>query len=64
MGYLPNFARERDALCTNKLEIEAILGLLYLAGVAKSSHVNICDLWATDGMGLDRFPAVMSMSRF
>ncbi|KAJ8966907.1 hypothetical protein NQ314_003241 [Rhamnusium bicolor] len=43
-----NFARDRDALCTNKLEIKAILCLLYLAGVAKSSHVNICDLWATD----------------
>ncbi|XP_050308396.1 uncharacterized protein LOC126744872 [Anthonomus grandis grandis] len=58
------YSRGRDALHTNLHEIKAVIGLLYLAGVAKSSHVNIYDLWATDGMGLDIFPAVMSISRF
>lgn len=58
------YNRERNAKETNLLEIKAVIGLLYLAGVKKSSHVNLKDLWATDGLGLDLMRCVMSLSRF
>lgn len=41
-----------------------MIGLLYLAGVKKSSHVNLKDLWATDGLGFELFRCVMSLPRF
>lgn len=45
-------------------ELNALFGLLYLAGLHKSSHVNVRDIWATDGTGLEIFPATMSYNRF
>lgn len=60
----PQFSRERDAKETYVLEIKAVIGLLYLAGMKKSSHVTLKDLWETDGLGLDLFRCVMSLSRF
>ena len=50
-----NFQRERDARSTNIPEIKAFIGLLYFAGFHKSSHVNVRELWLTDGTGLDIF---------
>ncbi|XP_071056508.1 uncharacterized protein [Onthophagus taurus] len=43
------FVRDRDCNPTDIIEIEALLGLLYLAGVFRGGHQNICDFWATDG---------------
>jgi len=34
-------ARERDVLPTNLIEIKSVIGLLYLAGVKKSVHINL-----------------------
>lgn len=36
----------------------------FLAGVKKSSHVNLKDLWATDGLGFELFRCAMSLPRF
>lgn len=59
-----NFQRERDARITSIIEIRAFIGLLYFCGVHKSSHVNVRDLWATDGTGLEIFHKTMSYKRF
>lgn len=60
----PNFCRERDAKETNLIELKALIGLLYLSGLHKSSHVNVRDLWATDGSGIEIFRSTMSHKRF
>nr|XP_042895319.1 piggyBac transposable element-derived protein 4-like [Parasteatoda tepidariorum] len=44
-------------------EIRAFIGL-YLAGIHKSSHVNVPDIWNTDGTGLEVFYRTMSYNRF
>lgn len=59
-----NFQRERDAKKTDLIEMKALVGLLYLCGVHKSSHVNVKDIWATDGTGLEIFHRTMSYKRF
>ncbi|XP_055936820.1 piggyBac transposable element-derived protein 4-like [Argiope bruennichi] len=59
-----NFKRERDAKPLVKEEFCAFVGLLYIAGLHKSSHVNVRDLWATDGTGLDIFRKTMNYKRF
>ncbi|XP_054709139.1 piggyBac transposable element-derived protein 4-like [Uloborus diversus] len=59
-----NFDRDRDAKETSIIEIKALIGLLYFGGLHKSSHVNVKDLWATDGTGLDIFHRTMSQKRF
>ncbi|XP_054713571.1 piggyBac transposable element-derived protein 4-like [Uloborus diversus] len=59
-----NYSRLRDAKCTDSVEIKALFGLLYLAGLHKSSHLNVRDLWATDGTGIEIFRCVMSYNRF
>lgn len=48
----------------DKIELEAFLGLVYLAGVFKSNHEDVSGLFATDGTGRDIFRAVMSKQRF
>lgn len=60
----PKFDRSRDARPTSLTEIKALIGLLYLAGVHQSSHVNIKDLWAMDGTGIEYFRLSMGMNRF
>lgn len=59
-----NYTRERDAKCTDVREIKAVIGLLYLAGVLRSSHVRLSDLWAKDGTGVEAFRVTMSLKRF
>lgn len=49
---------------TNTDEICALIGLLYLAGVNKSSHQRVEDLWDTDGTAPEYFRLVMSYNRF
>lgn len=48
----------------DEVEMRAFLGLLYLAGVFKSSHEDINSLFATDGTGRDIFRATMTLKRF
>lgn len=59
-----HFAGNRDAKDTNIIEMKAIIGLLYLSGSLRSSHQNLCDLWRTDGLGVDYFHATMNIRRF
>lgn len=54
----------RDVQTTDIVEMNALLGLLYLAGVYKSSHLNVRDLWGTDGTGLENFHSTMSYNIF
>lgn len=59
-----SYTRDRDCKPTDAPELRAVLGLLYLSGVLKSSHTNLTDLWATDGLGVEYFKATMSLNRF
>ncbi|KAG5882728.1 hypothetical protein JTB14_004025 [Gonioctena quinquepunctata] len=38
---------------TNKVEVEAFIGLLYLQGIFKSGHEDLESLWAADGTGVN-----------
>jgi hypothetical protein len=49
---------------TTLSEIKACIGLLYLAGVFKSSRQNLDDLWANDETGMEIFRSTMSMQHF
>jgi Transposase IS4 len=49
---------------TERVELNAFLGLLYLQGVFKSGHEDLRSLWATDGTGRDIFRCTMSLARF
>ncbi|CAG5056022.1 unnamed protein product [Parnassius apollo] len=59
-----NYQRNRDSSETDMIEIRALIGLLYLIGLYKSSHVRISDVFNPDGTGLDICRAVMSVQRF
>nr|CAH7728882.1 unnamed protein product [Callosobruchus chinensis] len=57
--------RERDANDTNETEIQALIGILYLAGVLKSGRQNIIQMWDTsEGTGIEAIYLVMSKNRF
>ncbi|CAK1588307.1 unnamed protein product [Parnassius mnemosyne] len=58
------FQRERDCKFLEYEELLAYLGLLYMSGVLRSSHLNFKDLWATDGTGIEFFQNTMSFNRF
>ncbi|KAK9710899.1 Transposase IS4 [Popillia japonica] len=58
------YTRDRDAKETNQAEIKALMGLLLLAGVLRSSHQNDADLWTKDGTGRELFRTVLSLKRF
>ncbi|XP_065314993.1 uncharacterized protein LOC135923914 [Gordionus sp. m RMFG-2023] len=45
-------------------EFKALLGILYLAGIFKSNHQNMSDLWKSDGFGIDIFRVTMPLKRF
>lgn len=49
---------------TNFEEINAFIGLLYLAGVKMAQHLNTSELWSTDGTAPEYFAATMSERRF
>ncbi|KRX42151.1 PiggyBac transposable element-derived protein 4 [Trichinella murrelli] len=57
------YVRERSAKDTDEDEIKALLGLLLLAGVFQSNRLNLCDLYNTDGTGVEIFPSTMSLQR-
>lgn len=56
--------RERDATNTSFEEIRALIGILYILGVMKSSHKNTQDIWSKDGTGIDLVISTMSRNRF
>lgn len=58
------FSRERDCKETDITEIDALTGLLVLAGLKKMNHVNIQEMWTNDGTSPDIFRATMSQTRF
>lgn len=58
------YSRERDSKHTTKSEIMALLGLLIIIGTKKANHVNVQELWANDGSGLEITRQVMSYKRF
>eukprot|EP00102_Acyrthosiphon_pisum_P019881 XP_016657091.1 PREDICTED: piggyBac transposable element-derived protein 4-like [Acyrthosiphon pisum] len=49
---------------TTREEIKALFGLLYLAGVLRSNHLNLKDLWSDDPLSPEYFRAVMPLKRF
>lgn len=59
-----SYAQDRDARDTDAMEIKAFFGLLYLAGLCRTSHRNVMDLCDTDGTGLELFRLVMRRARF
>lgn len=46
------------------IELKAVFGLLYLAGLHKSSHINLHELWTRDGSGIEMFRLTMSEQGF
>ncbi|XP_015120075.1 piggyBac transposable element-derived protein 4 isoform X1 [Diachasma alloeum] len=58
------FERETDARATDAIEMRALLGILYMLGVQKAGHLNLKEIWVTDGTAPDFFRAVMSLKRF
>ncbi|KAB0790393.1 hypothetical protein PPYR_15241, partial [Photinus pyralis] len=59
-----NYTRERNAKETDVVEIQALISLLYLAGVLKSSRLNTEELWNNNGTGVEQFRLTMSKFRF
>ncbi|XP_046674842.1 uncharacterized protein LOC124363627 [Homalodisca vitripennis] len=60
-----NYSRgEKDCPPTNRDEILAFFGLLYLIGMKKGNHLSTDELWATDGTAPDIFACTMSQRRF
>lgn len=58
------YARETYARPTYRNEIQCLMGLLLLTGVQKSNHLNIGDLFRTDGGSVEIFRLSMSAQRF
>lgn len=64
MSIANNYERERDCKETNRSEIMALFGVLYLIGTKKGAHANVRELWATDGTGIPLIRAAMGYKRF
>ncbi|XP_046663091.1 piggyBac transposable element-derived protein 1-like [Homalodisca vitripennis] len=58
------YSRERDAKETTPEELKCVFGILYMAGVMKSSHQILEELWSGDGFGVEFFRCAMSIKRF
>ena len=56
----PNFGRERDVELTDKTELKACIGLLYLAAALRSNKQSLEELWGADGDGVENFRLVMN----
>lgn len=60
-----SYGREsKHCLPTDFEEMNAFLGLLYLAGVKRAQHLNTSELWSTDGTAPEYFAATLSQRRF
>lgn len=58
------YSRERDSQETDRTEILAVIGMLYLIGTKKGQHANVQELWQTDGSGMQIVRAAFSYKRF
>lgn len=58
-----SYSRTRDTYETNAVEHKALFGLLYLAGINRSGHLNVEDFYASDGTVLEFFQATISKRR-
>jgi len=58
------YARERDIVHTDIIELRAFIGLLFLAGALRSNRQSLEELWGKDGDGVEKFGLVMSIKRF
>lgn len=58
------FVCSRDVNKTDEDEIKCLLGLLILAGINRSGHQHLEDLWRTNGLGIGIFHATMTIKRF
>lgn len=56
------YKRPQDAKETDRDEMKALIGHLFLSGVYKSAHLNVRDLWGPDGPPV--FGVTMSCERF
>lgn len=60
-----NFVRDRDAKLTDYCEIRALFGMLFLAGVMKSSRRNVIEIFdMKNGTGVEAINVTMSERRF
>ena len=59
----PNFGHESDAKLTDKIEMNAFIGLLCLAGGLWINKQSVEELWGTDGDGTDNFRVIMNYRR-
>ena len=59
-----NYARNRDAKCTDVIELKAFIGLLYLVGAYRANRQSLEELGGIEGDGVERFGLVMSIKRF
>lgn len=59
-----SYKEEKHCLPTDFTEMNAFLGLLYMAGVKKAQHLNTAELWSTDGTAPEYFAATMPKFRF
>ena len=59
-----NYARNRDAKCTDVIKQKAFIGLLYLAGAYRANRQSLDEHWGTEGDGVERFGLAMSIKRF
>ncbi|KRZ21017.1 hypothetical protein T4B_186 [Trichinella pseudospiralis] len=57
------YIRERRAKDTDEDEIKALLGLLLLTGIFRSSRLNLCNFSNIDGTSVEIFSSKMSLQR-
>ena len=56
----PNFGHESEAKLIDKIEMNAFIGLLCLAGELRINKQSVEELWRTDGDGTENFRVVMN----
>ncbi|KAF2884342.1 hypothetical protein ILUMI_21832 [Ignelater luminosus] len=61
---LENYSRPRDISSTDMVEIKALFGLFYMASMKKAQHLNVKDLWISDGSGVKCMRSTVSRERF
>jgi hypothetical protein len=59
-----NFSHERVSKLTDKTELKAFIGLLYLAAALRSNKRSLQELCGADGDGVETFRWGMNQRRF
>jgi hypothetical protein len=60
----PTFCHDSDARLRDKIEIKAVIGLLWLARALWGTKQLLQELWVTDGDGVETYIWVMNQRRF